>query len=482
MSEQETSADQHILAQQKALQAKLKRSIWIGAAVIAVLLVLYIANQAFQDKADAETISDEIVVDPDEVTLTTNELEQYRDKFRTDLADFESTLQPILENQDIINWQPKSVASLEAEKERALGEFARSSFQTASNTLSELAPKVQQLEQDWRIAYQEKITESEAFLAEEKINQARFAFSQAVKIMPANPDGNELQLKLDGYEEILNVRQAFRVAQVENNVTSQIELLEKLISLDPSLTRERDTLAALKRDRVSSQHAAIVLQANNALDNNRVSEARELLSQAKALRPKDPATKTLAQRIANQSAQSALSRRLAEVETLASQQQWQQVLQKSSSYAAMHPGQDRFAELEAQASEIVQVQTRVAQFLSRPERVADANIRDAAVETLQNSLLLSSSSSELSNQLGQLAAVIDKYSQSLKVTINSDEASHISVLGVGHVGVVKQKQIELKPGQYTLEARRDGFKTKRMQISVSATSENTFFLASNEKI
>lgn len=482
MSEKGTSADQQILAQQQALQAKLKKSVWLGAAIVALLLVLYIANQALQNDQMSDGSGTSSDVTPGEVTLSNIELEGYRDKFKEDLAEFESNYQSILENQDIINWQPKRVAGLVAVKDRALGEFARSSFQTASNTLSALTPDVQQLEQDWRGAYRQKLEESVAFLAQEKINQARFAFSKAIEIMPSNPDGRELQVKLDGYEEILNARQAYRIAQVENNLPRQIALLETLVSLDPSLTDEQNELNKLKRERVAQQHASLVRQGNTALDNNQVGKARNLLSQARALRPNDPATASLASRINSQSDQSTLQQRLNEVETLAQQQRWQAVLQKSSQYSSKHPGQERFSELQMQATQIVQAQQRVQQFLSRPERISDEGIRNAAVTTLQQSLSLSAMSTELASQLGKLASAIDKYSTALPVTINSDNESYILVLGIGHVGVVTQKQIELKPGDYTLEARREGYKTKRLQISVSANSDNSFFVASNEKI
>ncbi|GEM_PF-3009663 len=493
MTEKGTSADQQILAQQQALQAKVKKSVWLGAAVVALFLVLYIANQIIQNRGDADSKAGESSSEssyettqqetsPDQVTLTNAELEQYRDTFREDLADFEVSTQPILDNQDIANWKPKRVASLIAKKDKALNEFARSSFQTAANTLSSLVPEVEQLEQDWKTAYLSKLEESAAFLADEKINQARFAFSQAIEIMPANPQGRELKIKLDGYEEIINVRRALRVAQVENNVAKQIELLDTLVNLDPTLTDERNRLNELKRERTSSSHANIILQANKALDNGNTANARELLAQAKTLKPNDAATKSLSQRINNQSQQSVLQRRLIEVEGLARQQRWQQVLQKSTSYSAMHPGQERFVTLQTQADGIVKAQRRVLQFLARPERVSDQGIRDAAVDTLQQALPLAADSNELSSQLRQLAAIIDEYSTALTVTINSDEKSYILVLGVGHVGEIKQKQIELKPGQYTLEARRDGYKTTRLQINVSATSENTFYLANNEKI
>jgi hypothetical protein len=52
------------------------------------------------------------------------------------------------------------------------------------------------------------------------------------------------------------------------------------------------------------------------------------------------------------------------------------------------------------------------------------------------------------------------------VTVISDNQTYVLVRSVGKVGVVFQKNIQLKPGNYTFEGTRKGFKSKLVQAFI----------------
>jgi hypothetical protein len=76
-------------------------------------------------------------------------------------------------------------------------------------------------------------------------------------------------------------------------------------------------------------------------------------------------------------------------------------------------------------------------------------------------------STALSQKTHALSELIAAYSKKVFVKVLSDKQTKISVRGVGQVGVVTEKIIQLNPGSYTFEGKRDGYKSKLLRISVS---------------
>jgi hypothetical protein len=91
-------------------------------------------------------------------------------------------------------------------------------------------------------------------------------------------------------------------------------------------------------------------------------------------------------------------------------------------------------------------------------------------------------SPSLQSQIAQVAKSIDEYSEPVKVTVNSDGKTYVIVIGVGHVGQHKQKEIELMPGEYVLQGRREGYRNKRIPFTVKANTPIELSLICDEKI
>jgi hypothetical protein len=124
----------------------------------------------------------------------------------------------------------------------------------------------------------------------------------------------------------------------------------------------------------------------------------------------------------------------------------------------------------------------LASFIARPARLADNNIREAATKAIQNAFAPSLLSPSLQQQIGQVASAIDNYSGPVDITIRSDGKTYLTVLGVGHVGEHKEKVISLTPGNYILQAKREGYRNKRLEFVVEANTPLVLQLICDDKI
>ena len=66
--------------------------------------------------------------------------------------------------------------------------------------------------------------------------------------------------------------------------------------------------------------------------------------------------------------------------------------------------------------------------------------------------------------------LLKAYSKKVSVKIISDGVTNISVRGVGKVGLTNEKTIDLRPGRYTFEGKRIGYRSKLIQVEVPPNS------------
>jgi hypothetical protein len=162
--------------------------------------------------------------------------------------------------------------------------------------------------------------------------------------------------------------------------------------------------------------------------------------------------------------------------------QWQQALSVIEQGLSRYSKDAKLLNSREQTMRILQAQRSFDSFIGRPERLSDMAIRQAAQDTLAQAIVLLPSSASLAKSAQNLAMLIDSYSVKVPVTVESDNNTHISVIGTGIVGKVVSKTIELSPGKYTLEGKREGYRSKRLSIEVKSNTPMTVSLVSDESL
>ena len=70
-----------------------------------------------------------------------------------------------------------------------------------------------------------------------------------------------------------------------------------------------------------------------------------------------------------------------------------------------------------------------------------------------------------------MSDIVAAYDTKVAVRILSDGQTKISVRGVGQVGATLDRTIELRPGSYTFEGVRAGFRSKLMKVDIPPGTE-----------
>ena len=124
------------------------------------------------------------------------------------------------------------------------------------------------------------------------------------------------------------------------------------------------------------------------------------------------------------------------------------------------------------AKEILRLQSVLAQYEKSPYRLTDNSVLNEAKKILEYASHFSEHSSRLRKKINKLNEIIATFNQLISVKVTSDNMTDIQVRGIGRLGRIHNKTIELKPGYYTFEGTRNGFKSKLLQVLIPYNKSN----------
>ena len=132
-----------------------------------------------------------------------------------------------------------------------------------------------------------------------------------------------------------------------------------------------------------------------------------------------------------------------------------------------------------EVKKLKELEFHLDRYIDRPDRLSSRNVYDEALV-----LLISANSQSLQKRLSskkeQLEFILNEFSESINITLISDNKTQVTVLNVGSIGVFNQKEIKLNPGKYTFVGKRKGFVTIRRVIDL--TQSTTVKIQCIEKI
>ncbi len=72
----------------------------------------------------------------------------------------------------------------------------------------------------------------------------------------------------------------------------------------------------------------------------------------------------------------------------------------------------------------------------------------------------------LTEQIAQLGRLVELAATPISVQLQSDQITNVTLYRIGVLGVFASKQVELRPGTYTVVGSRDGYRDVRQTFTV----------------
>ena len=208
-----------------------------------------------------------------------------------------------------------------------------------------------------------------------------------------------------------------------------------------------------------------------ALGAGQLERARRSFEQARTLRPGGPEALDGLRRVEAARAAHTLSVRRADAEDLEDEERWQEALDAYDAVLRQDASLGWAQEGRARAGARLQLGESLQALIDHPERLSSPRLRDQAAALLQTAEQQQDSGPVLRTQIARLTGLLPALDKPVRLSLVSDNRTQVTIQSVGSFGTFARRDIELKPGRYTLIGTRDGYREVRRDITVSPGEE-----------
>jgi hypothetical protein len=321
-------------------------------------------------------------------------------------------------------------------------------------------------------ALQRILEEGRVALTEGDGAVARRQFNVALMIDPANPSAQKGLKRAQTIETVLQLIESGRQHEKNDALALARTEYEKALQIDPAADEARQALSRVTDRIKEAQFGQLMSQGLTALHRNDYALARTRLLKAKSLKPDSrEATDALLQ--VDQALRLGRIDRLRDSAQKAEQSEdWQNARQSYLAVLDIDPNLQFAVRGQARAAEQIRIAKRLDFYLTRPRVLESDTQLENAVLLLQEAKATAPRGQKLAGRINALEGLIAAAQTPVRITIESDNLTQVAVYQVGQLGRFAQRELELRPGTYTVVGARDGYRDVRLKIVVKPDQQN----------
>lgn len=288
----------------------------------------------------------------------------------------------------------------------------------------------------------------------------------ALLIDSKNPKLVHLIKRIKVLEKVQNLEKDLIIAQKENNLSEEIILLEKILRLDNNYKNYQEKLKTLNKKVKDENYNFAISQGFKSLENSDLEQTIKYLNTALNIYPKGTEAIDLLNKIKEEEKNIKFLLIIQITESLVEKDEWEQALEYFIKAKNLNENSLIAQEGIEKSNSIIDIKNEILALLKQPIKLSQSKVNNYALEIMERSNSFRKDSKSLRELQTKLETMIKRANSTREVNIVSDELTDVIVKGVGKVGKVLNKTINLKPGEYYLEGRRVGYKTKLLKINI----------------
>lgn len=241
---------------------------------------------------------------------------------------------------------------------------------------------------------------------------------------------------------------------------------QRALQLDAYSQEARNALESVNGRLKEAQFQQLISEGLAAFHNSAYQVAHKQLIKAKALKPNSP-------EVLDALSQVDEAMRLARIEALQKKalaaeqtEDWQSALKSYQAVLEIDKTVQFASRGEKRAAEQIRIAKRLDFFLAQPDALDSDSQLNNAILLLSEAGDVEPQGPQLSERIQKLERLVDIAKTPVKITIESDNLTQVAVYRVGKLGRFDVRELELRPGTYTVVGARDGYQDVRQKIVV----------------
>ncbi len=393
-----------------------------------------------------------------------------RDEFKEKLNTYETLFAAKIDENRFGVWNQLAQDRIQAERQSALSAFAASEYTKAIEKISTATEQATTELEKRDTAYTAALNDAKAAYKADDFDAAVLKIEAALHLDPDATEAQDLKQQIETLPSVLTLVEQAAVARIENDLEKEKLLLEKILASAPGRTASRERLNAVTHEIKDTRFAAYVSSGFRRVEERNLKSAQENLKRAEQIDRSRAETKLLREQVATLKKELDVDALIKTGIEKSAADNWTIAFENFDKAVSIIPGNKDAIDGRNLALTILDLQSNAARHIAAENRMAAENVRSEVKALIEEAKTFASFSPTLAAQTFDLEASLKLYGNVVPVFIESDGLTEISVRGVGRVGVTAGRAISLKPGIYTFEGTRKGFRSKLVKIEVPAGS------------
>ncbi len=404
--------------------------------------------------------------------VSVDDEENVRTTFKENLLQYENELEPRLGAVGLEIWNRDGLFEITELKKEMMVFFSSGEYGKALESLQLLESRTATILEEAEHLYNENMEKAASFLEEDLYDEAKLHIDKALIIAPQSPEAMALYEKIEKLPVIFPLLAGAKVARTENDVQKEYNFLQQIVVVAPQREEEASRLRELAEVIKRQSFESHISSGFAAIEKAQIKEARGHYKEAQKVAPERVELSLLSAQISTLEKSLRVRRYIVQAEQAVAQDDWSQAKESYAKAAQDAPEDIAVVEGLQETEHMLGLLNRLNLQIENPYRLTNSSVLKDAEKVLTEANVLSGSSLTVKRQADQLRELITKINRLIPVTVISDNKTYIQVRGVGKVGMVSEKIIQLKPGKYNFEGIRDGFKAKLVPVFITYDLEN----------
>jgi serine/threonine protein kinase len=382
-------------------------------------------------------------------------------------------------------WGGPEFAMAKTRAAESVGAHDAGNVRLAQQRLADASDLLDQVDSRAPQALAAQVAAGQKALASGQEELANQAFDLARRIDPNDRRIAEGQRHTRNLNGVLPLLADAENAERAQNYSRAAQDYSQALSLDPGNEKARAGLARSNAAFGNDNYAKAVGSGFAALGAGRLDDAHDAFAKARALRPNGVEASEGLRRVGAALSAKGFALLRQRAAGLEAQERWDEAVQAYDAALQADPSLVFAQEGKNRAAARAQLGAAMQALIDRPERLSSQSVREQARTLIQTANEQTSSGPVLRSQIARLGLLLPDYEKSarsdasradmdkpVRLSLVSDNATEVAIPSIGQFGTFAKRDIQLRPGRYTVIGTRDGYRDVRRDITIAAGQES----------
>lgn len=389
-----------------------------------------------------------------------------RERAQKALAGFVENQLQLEEKMQIQSWGEADFSQALEAAELGDLEFANENYDAAISAYQQAASFLEQLIDRGNQRVQTLLTQARNAI--ERREQAK-AVAQMQEIETIQPDNSVLPALKKRAQLIPDIVDLLRFAknqELQGAFQDAIETYNSVEKLDPATNGLNQAMQSLRSAALKQEITSLIGQGFRQLEAQSYNLARSSFRQALVLDANDSIALGGLEQVAKANDLSVIAQEREQAQSALNSEQWPAAIDAYSAILELDKNIQFAVNGLAEAKSHAATENLLSVITREPTKLSSQSLFLEAQTIVAAARELTHRGPKMNNLISQTDGVLAQYKNPVLVRLVSDDATDIVISNIGRLGAFTEKQLSMRPGQYTIRGSQDGCRDLYLSVLV----------------